>query len=1352
MSIVARLASAPWRRVRPGVPWGVLCGLPCVLLLSGVDAPLAAQMQPPMDGLAADGRAPVVLRDYSERRFGSPDGVRSLAVFAAEVLSDGSLWIGTDAGPHRFTGARFDLVPIPTVPAHVRAIVRTADGAVWFGTRVGAVRRDVDGTMRVFAEADGLPAGTVYSLLETDAFDGVRRLVAATGTGVAMFVDERWQSMPLPPGLVAEGLVVRPRARPGRNDELWLGTTRGVAARWRDGAWSEVYGPAQGLAVRGVEQFAVMDDAARTVYAATSDGVFRFSENDAGGRWTHLAGSPGFSYRLTTVPQRDGAHDLWVGTLDGLLVRYRGTSWDTVRLRSAEPRTPVHALTGVRGHAGGYAVYVGTFGDGLVRLSVGRGASLVSERSGLRLGINAVLEEPLGRPGVVWVSTVNFGVVEIDGAYARPLVAKEDIVDGRAMTMFVRPVPAGAPEIWVGAGLGAWRREGGRWVPRRDGMERSTVFRYGLEREHDPASSLLAATEVGLLRWDGSRWARVDSTPAELVFTILGETVADSSLWIGGAFGTMVRRQGAWHSDTSLAHPDIAVRALCRMPASENGRTSASAGRLVAGTNRGVYVREADGTRWLPLPDRMRSFLRSEIVHALRCDDPARVLVATSDGVAVLDLAGRDAATWQMITMLGPADGLPSAIMMAIGEGGSERARWIGTAHGMGRIDVRTLPMPDASLFSLQIASGHAGRVIADGEHVPFAENRINIRLTLPTYHREEDLRYRIAVEGPVQGYPPIWTSNDAIAYPALPPGRYTIRAWARDYAGREYGPISQDIVVDHAPWRSPAALLGYGVAVLLLLAGAHRWRLRTLHDRAEELAASEQRARASERQFRALFDRAFDANLLVRGGLVTAANAAAAELLRAHETAIVGRSLAELGLPAEPVRDGGAADPVETEVRLTDERTIPVAVTVTTIMRDDGPMQHWVLRDLSGAYAAEAERQRLESQVREAQKLESLGTLAGGVAHDFNNLLGVIHGNAELARDTLDDRDEVADHLAAVLDASERARDLVRQILTFSRRATPHERIVDLGAVVRALVPMLRSLIPRTVELDLIGGDGTYPLHGDVTQLQQLLFNLCSNAEYAMRPTNGGRLEIRLDTVPDDRVDPPGRAVRLGVRDTGVGMTSEVRDRVFEPFFTTKPTGEGTGLGLSVLHGIVASHGGRVRVESVPGAGSLFEVLFPLADDPGNGVLTYDTSAPAQEMTGEAANAIYRGARIVLVDDEPAVARVVERALTRLGCRVRTFNDPGEALAAVATAPQEVDLVITDQTMPGMTGDVLTEAVHDLRAQLPVVIVTGYSYRLTPERLMAIGAAAVLQKPVPLSQLASTVATALRGERPEAG
>ena len=1350
------------------------------LLLHG--ATLKAQTRP--DGSTTQESARVALRDYSERRFASPDGLRSLAVFAVEALSDGSLWIGTEAGPHRFTGTRFERVEIPGSSTHVRSIARASNGSIWFGTRTGVVRRLPDGSMREFDTSDGLTAGTVYSLAVSNAYDGTERVVAATSEGIAVYMGSgRWASIPLPPNVEAAGLVVRARKRVTGRDELWLATSSGTAARWRDGQWDGVYGAAQGLRVRSVEQFGMASDSARTLYAGTSEGVFVFDESTSTGRWSLVRGSPLYSYRVATVPHADGSHDLWVGTLDGLLMRKRGATWDTVQLRSTEPRTPVHALTAVRGHAGGFAVYVGTFGDGMVRLSVGRAATLVSEQTGLRLSITSVLEEPLGQPGVTWIGTSNFGVVEVAAGRARTIATYDDVVDGRVVTVFTRGSGAAA-EVWVGAVLGAWRREGGRWMRRDVGIGSMSVTRFASERTAEDSSPLLAATAVGLRRWDGERWNPVEGAPQGAATYVLGESPTDSSVWIAGGFGTAVRRAGTWLVDSSLLRREepAIVRALCRLATSEGDR-------ILAASNRGVFFRDRSDAAWRDLPARIHDFFRSDVINAIRCDDASRVLVATNDGVAVLDLSDRDTSAWHMVTMFGPADGLPSPVMQAIGEGGGPGERWIGTAHGVGRIDVRDLPEPDPSVFRMRIVSGNDAQLVSDGTRVDFEDNRVAIDLTLPTYHREEDLQYRIEVDGPLSVTPSEWTSESRVSYPALPPGNYSVQAWARDYAGREYGPVAQRFTVGYPPWRSPLVLLAYAVAAAALLFAAHRWRLRTIQARATELAASEQRLRASERQFRALFDRAFDANLLVRNRSVVAANAAAVALLGGDD-GLTGVTIDALALPrALAERRGSPADAVEINVSRVDGTRVPAAATVTTIEREDGPMQHWVLRDLSAAHAARNERQLLESQVREAQKLESLGTLAGGVAHDFNNLLGVIRGNAELARESLDDRDEVAGHLSAVLDASERARDLVRQILTFSRRNQPHERIIDFGAVVRTLVPMLRSLIPRTVDLDVIGGDAVYAIRGDLTQLQQLLFNLCSNAEYAMRPTNGGRLEIRLDVLPapDDIVSETARVVRLRVSDSGVGMAPEVRDRVFEPFFTTKPTGEGTGLGLSVLHGIVASHGGRVRVDSELGVGTTFDVLMPLVAESSMAGSTMSSSTPISGMpavrvaaavgaiamapavdervigaraTGEhergapaslspaEAAATLKNARVVLVDDEPAVARVVERALSRLGCRVRTFHDPREALEAVRLSPDGVDVLVTDQTMPGMTGDVLAQAVHKVRPGLPVVIVTGYSYRLTPERLAEVGAAAILQKPVPLAVLEAAVASVLHAAR----
>ncbi len=1317
--------------------------VPLLLLLAE-----AAAAQPRPDGSSGGGRAPVSLRDYSERRFAGPDGLQSLAVYAVELLPDGALWIGTEAGPHRMVGAQFEQVPIPLSNAHVRAITQDASGSVWFGTRMGVVRRAPDGRMTVYDGAHGVPAGTVFSLVVTDGIDGTERVVAATSTGVAYFADSTWQRMPLPEGMRAEGLVVTPRPRAGRPDELWLGGATGQAARWADGEWQAVYAAGSGLAMRALERFLVVKNQASTLYAATDLGVFRFQDDGARGSWARLPGSPAFAYRLAWVPTAEGAGELWVGTLDGVLMRQRGAAWDTIVVRSADPRTPLHALLGVPGHGGGFAVYVGTFGDGLVRMSVGRAATLQARDVAVRLSIGAVLEEPLGEAGTAWLSTAGFGVIEVGPDGARTVVDREGIVDGRATSLLARTGATGAREVWVGAVRGVRVFQNGRWTVRDGALGPVHVRGLAEERRGDTTSAMLAATMQGLYAWHGSDWARVPGSPDAPVHAVLGASVDDPTLWIAGAFGTMVRDGGVWRTDSS--HLAVGYRGqarqFCRL------RTARGAWVLLA-TEHGVLMRSSRDSAWQQLPDALRAPLYSENAYDIRCDDAARVLVATAAGLVVYDLHADDPAEWRLTTMLGIADGLPSPVVQAIGQGGAPGPRWIGTGQGLGRVDLASLPVPERADFTMLLSQGVENTPIEAGGVAPFSENRLSVRLMLPTFHREEDLRYRIELEGPTAVPPSAWSNSAEISYAALAAGTYVVRARARDYAGREYGPLEQSFRIAYPPWRSPLAFAAYGLLVMAGAALAHRWRLRTLRARAEQLEVNERRVRASEAQFRALFDRAHDANLLVRDQRIVLANAAAEVLFASTEHSLAGRPLPALDAPDDVAAGDGAS--WESQLVRSNGDVVPVQIVVTLVSRDDEPLQHWVLRDLSAIRNADAERQLLESQVREAQKLESLGTLAGGVAHDFNNLLGVIRGNAELARESLHDPDEVADHLSAVLDASERARDLVRQILTFSRRSTPHEGIVDLGAVVRTLVPMLRSLIPRTVDLVVRGGDDAYPVRGDLTQLQQLLFNLCSNAEYAMRPTNGGRLEIELGRCDANEAFATGgvRAVCVRVRDSGVGMRAAVRERVFEPFFTTKPTGEGTGLGLSVLHGIVVSHGGRVRVESTEGVGTTFEVQFPLLDaEDAASVRGAALPEPVSvQRASPSAEDVCVGAQVVLVDDEPAVARVVERALTRLGCRVRTFSVSREALAFVEQPGVVVDLVVTDQTMPGLTGDDLAEAVHRVRPDVPVILVTGYSYRLTAERLEAVGATAVLQKPVPLEELNRAVREALQHRTPNA-
>jgi len=384
-----------------------------------------------------------------------------------------------------------------------------------------------------------------------------------------------------------------------------------------------------------------------------------------------------------------------------------------------------------------------------------------------------------------------------------------------------------------------------------------------------------------------------------------------------------------------------------------------------------------------------------------------------------------------------------------------------------------------------------------------------------------------------------------------------------------------------------------------------------------------------------------------------------------------------------------------------------------------------------------EDERRRVEQQLFHGQKMEALGRLAGGVAHDFNNLLTGIINYTSMAREDTAGQPGVQEFLGHVLDGSNRARQLVRQILAFSRRDPAQRQPVALGPLLREVTNLLRATLPGNVRLVCGIPPSLSPIQADPTQLHQVVMNLAVNGAQAMQP-QGGLLRIDaalvnvdallLRDVPDLR---PGRYLKLEVRDNGRGIPPEQIPLLFEPFFTTKEPGEGTGLGLSVVHGIVRNHEGAIAVESHVGAGTVFRIYLP---------------APAETDEASAATpspAVASGAnRVLLVDDEPAVTHSVQLLLTRLGCTVKACNSAERALAEFWTDPGGFDLVIADLRMPGMDGAELARRLLAQRPDLPVVIASGYLGEWTEPQLRALGVRAVVPKPLAWDALATLIRT----------
>lgn len=383
-----------------------------------------------------------------------------------------------------------------------------------------------------------------------------------------------------------------------------------------------------------------------------------------------------------------------------------------------------------------------------------------------------------------------------------------------------------------------------------------------------------------------------------------------------------------------------------------------------------------------------------------------------------------------------------------------------------------------------------------------------------------------------------------------------------------------------------------------------------------------------------------------------------------------------------------------------------------------------------------------LETQIRHAQKMEAIGTLAGGIAHDFNNILSAIIGFTDLTMDYLEDGSKQKSNLQKVLKASDRAKNLVRQILTFSRNEESEPKPVQLSPVVKESVKLLRASIPATIELkyDIDPEAGT--VLADPTQISQVLMNLCTNAAHAI-DEKGGTLEISLAPVHVDEATAAantrlsvGDYVMLRVKDTGVGMDEKTVERIFEPFFTTKGVGQGTGLGLSVVHGIVISHNGAITVKSSPGEGSEFCVYIPKIEDVEQ---DEEAEAPLPSEIPKGANE-----RILIVDDEEALVEMWKEMLELLGYRVTAETHPVEALETFKNDPDGFDLVITDQTMPVMTGASLGAEITKIRPDIPMILLTGFSQMVTPEMAKAMGFKEFVIKPIVKKDLGEAAHKAL--------
>ncbi len=374
-----------------------------------------------------------------------------------------------------------------------------------------------------------------------------------------------------------------------------------------------------------------------------------------------------------------------------------------------------------------------------------------------------------------------------------------------------------------------------------------------------------------------------------------------------------------------------------------------------------------------------------------------------------------------------------------------------------------------------------------------------------------------------------------------------------------------------------------------------------------------------------------------------------------------------------------------------------------------------------------------LKKQLNQAMKMEAIGTLAGGIAHDFNNILSAILGYAEMIDLQLAKDDPAREDVGQIVAAGQRATDLIRQILTFSRQQDEELRPVKIHFVIKEALKLLRSSLPSSIDLQQNIDPDCGPVLADPVQIHQVLMNLCTNAKQAMAGEQG-RMIVRLSELASDATATlsclgPGRWLELEVSDTGVGMEPQVRDRIFDPFFTTKKKGQGTGLGLSVVHGIVTSYGGEITVDSEPGRGTTFHIYLPVVE-----------AETEQEKEDQQLLLPHGDEHVLLVDDEPLLVEIMKRFLSLQGYEVTSFVDSRQALEWFTRHPDQVDLVITDMTMPHLTGANLAQAILATRPEMPIILCTGYSEVMDADRASALGIQKFLLKPVDNRVLAQSV------------
>lgn len=531
----------------------------------------------------------------------------------------------------------------------------------------------------------------------------------------------------------------------------------------------------------------------------------------------------------------------------------------------------------------------------------------------------------------------------------------------------------------------------------------------------------------------------------------------------------------------------------------------------------------------------------------------------------------------------------------------------------------------------------------------------------------------------------------------------------------------------------------GHGEDELGLLADSANKYLRAAQDYQRQLVTSGNRLQS-------ILDNLHEGVLLVDAeGNIVESNKAAEDMFGYRADQLVSMPLTRLTQASQGQEFGSLL--METSKHLQsglrcngnrrDGKPFLIELAVSRFTAEEGNKTLWTVRDLSEQEAVERERRELEEQLRQSQKMEAIGTLAGGIAHDFNNLLAGINGYAELARVNMRKGQPAEDNIQQILRASNKAAQLVQRILTFSRKKKENRQLINIADVANDCIDLIRQAIPASIQVKADLGIANYPVFGDESMLNQVLMNLFTNAAGALK-NEPGTIELRMETVAISQASNLGtdiqKQVRITVEDTGPGIPEGILPRIFEPYFTTKEPGEGTGIGLAMVHSIVDAHGGQIKAVNT-GQGARFTIDLPLHE----GEVSSMTEDQQQVIDGATGTG-----KILLVEDNEMLAEMFPELLSSIGYEVDLARDGEEGLERYIQAGDSYDLVITDQTMPRMNGDKLISKIFEINAEQPIILCTGYSDIIDREKILGMGVKCFLNKPLTLDEIRTSIEQAL--------